>query len=218
MHNACFTTAIMSTKGSVTNWLVKLQTGDELAAQRLWQRYFQRLVQLARRKLPAASRRVADEEDVAQVAFHSFCRGARAGKYPRLSDRDDLWRLLVVLTANKAVDQIRHGLRKRRGEGKVLGESRLAKARDLRGAMEQMVGREPTPEFAVLVAEQIQQLYNKLRSQRLRDIAQLKLEGYTNEEIAQKIKCSVRDVERKLRAIRTEWQDSLSVGKRRGIT
>src|SRR4051794_39017001 len=97
-----------SGEGSVTRWIGDLRSGGDAAAQRLWERYFDRLVHLARNKLRALPRRGAaeDEEDAALSAFDSFCRGVARGQFPRLTDRDDLWRLLVVLTVRKAFDQV----------------------------------------------------------------------------------------------------------------
>jgi hypothetical protein len=89
----------MSPDGSVTCWLALLQAGEPAAVQPLWERYFRRLVSLARKLLDKSPRAAADEEDVALSAFNSFCREAEAGRFPRLADRDSLWRLLVVLTA-----------------------------------------------------------------------------------------------------------------------
>src|SRR5690349_4606330 len=91
---------------SVTRWIGSLKAGDADAAQRLWERYFGALVRLAYARLRGAPRAAADEEDAALSAFDSFCRGAARGRYPRLDDRDDLWRLLVVITERKALDQI----------------------------------------------------------------------------------------------------------------
>ncbi len=54
----------MPSSGSVTHWLEQLQAGDAVGAQKLWQRYFQRLVGLARKKLQGKKPRLADEEDV----------------------------------------------------------------------------------------------------------------------------------------------------------
>jgi ECF sigma factor len=95
-------------EGSVTRWIGDLKSGGDSAAQRLWERYFERLVRLARNKLQTTRRprTVEDEEDAALSAFDSFCRGVDRGRFPRLADRDDLWRLLVVLTMRKALDQI----------------------------------------------------------------------------------------------------------------
>src|SRR5262245_41975419 len=97
----------MASNGSVTGWVEQLQAGDPEAARALWERYFPRLVGLARKKLGDTPRRAADEEDVALSAFDSFCRGARRGQFPQLGGRDNLWRLLVTLTARKAFEQVR---------------------------------------------------------------------------------------------------------------
>ena len=68
-----------------------------------------------------------------------------------------------------------------------------------------VAGREPTPEFAAQVAEQVQQLLDDLKEQLLRDVALMKMEGFNNEEIAVKLDCSPRSVTRRLKVIRTIW-------------
>jgi DNA-directed RNA polymerase specialized sigma24 family protein len=105
----------MASEGSVSRWIGPLKAGDPRAAQELWERYFQRLVGVARKRLRVRSPRAADEEDVALSAFHSLCRGAQQGRFPRLDDRDDLWRLLVLLTARKASHLVRDEGRQKRG-------------------------------------------------------------------------------------------------------
>src|ERR1051326_8403596 len=105
----------MASEGSVTHWLGQLRSGDPAAAQQLWERYFQRLVQLARHKLRGVPRGVADEEDVALSAFDSFCRNLERDRWPQLLDRDNLWRLLVVITARKAHHLVRDERRQKRG-------------------------------------------------------------------------------------------------------
>src|SRR4051794_38944348 len=67
---------------SVTVWIEGLKAGDPEAAEKLWRRYFEALVRVARGRLRGASRAVADEEDAALNAFDSFCRGAARGRYP----------------------------------------------------------------------------------------------------------------------------------------
>jgi hypothetical protein len=107
--------------GSVTRWLGGLKAGDEAAAQQLWERYFARMVGLARDKLRAGRRSdmASDEEDAALSAFDSFCAGAARGQFPALGDRDDLWRLLALITARKVFAQARRGHRLKRGGGLV---------------------------------------------------------------------------------------------------
>jgi DNA-directed RNA polymerase specialized sigma24 family protein len=198
----------MSAPGSVTNWLIQLKVGHSAAAQDLWERYFHQMVALARKRLRNARRREADEEDVALSAFDSFCRGAAQGHFPRLADRDDLWRLLVVITARKALDLLDRQRRLKRGGGRVGGESDLIDPADSgNGGIEQVVGSEPTPAFAAQVAEECQRLLDKLSDDELRDIAVWKMEGYTNEQIAERLGCALARVERRLRLIRKLWED-----------
>jgi DNA-directed RNA polymerase specialized sigma24 family protein len=191
---------------SVTHWLASLKAGDADAAGALWRRYFEALVRLARARLGGAPRAVADEEDAALAAFDSFCRGAAAGRYPRLEDRDDLWRLLVVLTERKALDQARRQRRLKRGGGKILGTSDPAPGDDPDGGIGGFAASEPTPEFAALVADECRHLLGRLRDDSLRRVALLRMEGYTNEEIARRLRCSLRSVARKLELIRRTWQ------------
>src|SRR5262249_14630482 len=95
------------TGGSVTRWIVALRGGEaDEAARRLWDRYFDRLVSLARARLRTAPRGPDDEEDAALSAFESLCRGVAQGRFGRLGNRDELWRLLATITARKAADRI----------------------------------------------------------------------------------------------------------------
>ena len=113
----------MASEGSVTVWIGELKVGDHDAAQRLWERYFRKMVELARARLQTFRRRAGDEEDVALSAFYSFVRGAEGGRFQQLRDRDNLWPLLVVITARKAIDVRKHEAREKRGGGKVRGEA-----------------------------------------------------------------------------------------------
>ncbi|MCI0639534.1 MAG: ECF-type sigma factor [Gemmataceae bacterium] len=201
----------MPSEGSVSRWIELLKAGDQAAAQPLWERYFHRLVGLARTKLPDSRRRAADEEDVALSAFDSFCRGAEAGRFPQLADRDDLWRLLFTLTARKAFDQMRDENRLKRGGGAVLGQSALkAAGAEDESPFEWFVSREPTPESAAMVVEECRRLLARLNTDQLRTIAMWKMEGYTNEEIAAKLDCAPSTIERKLQRIRTQWEEEVA--------
>jgi len=199
----------MSSERSVTCWISLLKAGDSAAAQRVFECYFERMVRFARKKLGVAPRRVADEEDVAQSAIKSFCLGAARGKFPQLADRDDLWRLLVTITARKAIRQADHARRQKRGEGKVRGESVFVRddGSEEYGGIDQVVGEEPTPAFALEVAEEFARLLDRLGDDTLRRVAVLKMQGYHNEEIAAQVGCALRSVERKLRGIRAIWSE-----------
>jgi DNA-directed RNA polymerase specialized sigma24 family protein len=104
---------------SVRLSLEQLKGGDPRAAQHLWDRYYGRLIALARKKLGDSSRRSMDENDVVQSAFTSFCLRAQAGGFPDLKDREGLWALLAVMTARAAANQRLHEGRLKRGSGRV---------------------------------------------------------------------------------------------------
>jgi DNA-directed RNA polymerase specialized sigma24 family protein len=192
---------------SVTHWLDHLRAGDPAAARPLWQRYFASLVTLARRRLGEIRRAAADEEDVALSAFDSFCRAVAEDRFPELADRDDLWRLLVTITERKAIDLVRREGRAKRGGARVFGEDALPEPDGAgEGVLAQAPGREPTPEFAALAAEECERLLDLLGDRTLRTLAVLKLEGYSNEQIAPRLGCAVRSVERKLALIRSLWE------------
>ena len=206
--------SVTDAQGSITHWIGDLKAGGEAAAQPLWERYFDRLVRLARNKLRARPRRAAveDEEDAALSAFDSFCRGAAGGRFPQLTDRDDLWRLLVVLTVRKALDQLKRQGRAKRGGGQVLGESALIGGRsaEAEAALDRLVGHDPTPEFAAMVAERYRRLREALGDDSLRQVLDLRLEGYNRAEIAAALGCAERTVTRKLDVIRWTWLESES--------
>jgi DNA-directed RNA polymerase specialized sigma24 family protein len=164
-------------------------------------------VGLARQRLGQTPRGAADEEDVALSAFNSFFEGVAQGRFPQLSDRDDLWRLLVHITACKAIDQINHERRKKRRPDSVVQVWAEADLQSCDGGqgLAQVVGNEPTPEFAAEVAEECERLLQSLSNPELRSVAVWKMEGYSNAEIAEKLHCVERSVERKLRLIRDRW-------------
>jgi DNA-directed RNA polymerase specialized sigma24 family protein len=197
----------------VTHWIGQLKTGDDAAAGRLWQRYFQRLVALAREKLRGVPRAAADEEDVALSAFDSFCRGAKHGRFPLLHDRDDLWGLLIAITAHKAIDLKRHEGRAKRGAGlhaPLPPADPMDSSKD-EPAGKEFLSREPSPEFAAQVADEYRRLLESLGDPELESVAIWKMEGYTNDEIAQKLAVAPRTIHRKLRLIRSIWSKGLGL-------
>lgn len=201
---------------SVTQWFLGLQEERDHdhheALRRLWDRYFDRVVAAARKRLGDAPRRVADEEDIAVSVFASLCRGAAAGRFQDLRRRDDLWRVLLAITRQKAVDRIRHEVRQKRGGGDVRGESvfvRVADGDD-RAGLEAFAASTPTPEDLALIEEQARELLAAL-PENVRDFARLRLEGYEQTEIAEKLGVSLSTVERKLRVIRRVWAGKLGM-------
>ena len=193
----------------LTRWISQLGDGNEAAAQVLWQQYFARLVRFARRKLTDLPHRTFDEEDVALSAMFTFFRGMEEGRFAQVAGRDDLWKLLVTITARKIYGQQRHTMREKRGGGRVRGESAFQSVdhdQDMANGIGEVLGREPSPELAIMLVENTQQFLECLGEESLIQIARMKLEGWSNDEIAQQLGCVRRTVERKLGRIREKWE------------
>ncbi|MEK6258068.1 MAG: ECF-type sigma factor [Planctomycetota bacterium] len=196
----------MNPDATVTQWIQQLKAGHSSAVQKIWEGYFEKMVRLARHRLAEGPRAAADEEDVALSAFDSFCRGAQAGRFPQLVDRDALWPLLVAITSHKLIDmRRREGRQKRGGDWKRLD---AGDAENSVAALDELVSRDPTPQFACQMAEEFRRLLDSLGDETLRSIAVWRLEGEGIDEIAARLNCVSRTVLRKLERIRTIWSDA----------
>jgi DNA-directed RNA polymerase specialized sigma24 family protein len=198
----------VSDEPSVSRWLDGLKAGDAADIERLWSRYFEKLVRLAGSKLPGNALRSFDAEDVALSAFHSLCDRVGRGDYAALTDRDDFWRLLATIATRKAYAQVRHQTRQKRGGGRVMGESIFLELGDEGdGGFAAYLSREPTPDDAAQFTEDCERLLDKLGDPVLRAIAVGKLAGQSSEELAKQLQVSVRTIDRKLRVIRALWEE-----------
>jgi len=196
----------------VTGWIRRIRTGDEEAAQLLWDRYAEDIVEVAKRSMKGASRRVEDEEDVAMIAFRSFLAGVTAGRFPELDRREQLWRLLLVITTRKAAAIIEKASRQKRGSGQVRGDSAMIEYEESAlDGFDQLESEKPTPLFAAAIADEARRLLASL-DETSQKIAALKMEGYTHDEVADKLGVNTRTVERRLRAIREQWQKIVDDG------
>ncbi len=193
----------------VTLWLERLASGDEDATRQIWNRYIQQMLSFARKRLAAANRRVADEEDLVVSAFCSLCQRVEQGQFPDLKNRASLWRLLTTIIARKATAEIRRKFSEKRGGGKVRGESVFfhVDASCTGIGLDNMAGAEPTPEFAAEMVEQCSQLLSCLPDD-CRQIALYKLDGFSNDQVAEKLNVAPRTIERKLASIRSAWQEA----------
>ena len=195
-----------------SDWIDRLRQGDSRAAQAVWESYFDRLVSLSRQRLASLPRRVADEEDVALSALKSFCQGVAADRFPKLDDRHDLWRVLVTITVRKILAERRRQMSQKRGAGKVRGESAFATPGaevDEGPGIGQVLGREPSPELATMMAEEVGNRLGQL-DEPFQQIVLLKMEGFTNCEIAERLDVALRTVERRLDQIRQAWSAPLA--------
>jgi RNA polymerase sigma factor (sigma-70 family) len=199
---------------SVTQLIDRLRSGSpdsrDQAAQQVWERYLPRLLTLARRHLDRRIRVRQDEEDVVQSMGQSFFHRLRRGDFD-LVGRDDLWALLVTITLNKARNAADRDLARvrdvRREQPLPLSDASRSDAPHEVSALEAV---EPTPAEAAALNEALERRLRDLPEPDLRQVAVMKLEGYSNREIAKAIKYGERSVERKLNLIRKRWE---AVGK-----
>ncbi len=94
----------------------------------------------------------------------------------------------------------------------MIGETELeppADAQDERG-LDQLAGSAPSPEFMAMMAEECQRLMALLDHPKLRlqEVALMKMEGHTRDEIAARLGCSRRTVASRLELIREIWEQS----------
>jgi RNA polymerase sigma factor (sigma-70 family) len=191
----------------VTCWIDELRNADGAAAQKLWNHFVSRLHDLGRKKLRPETRRVYDEEDAAQSAFRSFCTGIGAGRFPELRDRGSLWHLLVTITGRKVARRQRHDRQQRRDVLRHVSAASVLSPdiETVPAGIDRMVAREPTPEFAAEFVETCDSLFQSLGDAALQQVVTLRMEGYNDAEIAERLKCSRRTVQRRLEVIRRHW-------------
>lgn len=197
----------MSHDHSITNLVQELQAGESQAAERLWDRCIFSLVKGARRHLRNFPRRAVDEQDVALAAFDAFLRGVEEDRFNKLENREDLWQVLAMLTERRAIAELRRERAQKRGGCDNRGESvfeQMGGDGSAASGIDQAGNRSPAlvETFTLEVRESLEILEDEL----LQKIAILRLEGYTNKEIAKQLGIALRAVERKLQLIRQKWK------------
>ena len=200
----------MGAQGSVTRLIIDLRSDEpavrEVAARLVWGRYFKELLTLARNHLSARIRCREDEEDILQSMYKSFCIRQRRGDFD-LANRDELWNLLVRITLRKARNTANRHLQGKRDVRREDAEAADRPGEDLPGTILDRIDSDgPTPAEAALLNEALERRFQMLKDPDLRQIALWKLEGYTNPEIAARLDCTLRTVERKLERIRAYWE------------
>jgi len=186
--------------GSVTLFFNRLRGGDDAAAVGLWNQFFPRMAGMARKTLAGRPQKVADAEDAVQSAFASFCQHAKAGDFV-IGDRSDLWNLLGLITKRKARAQFRREMTEKRGGGRTLDEGELASPDGGPLALDRAAAEMRTEDFDLHAAELLERLDPELR-----ELAVLKAMGFLNREIAGRLECTERKIERKLQLIRLAWE------------
>lgn len=184
--------------------LARAGSGDELAAAQLYNRYVDRLIHLARKRLSPQLARRTDPEDVVQSAFRSFFRHVRAGHYATQDGRD-LWKLLAAITVGKILHAVR---RHTAGKRSVYAEQSSAGDLAPHIVAPESIAHDPTPEEAAVLVEETQLAMRPLSALQ-RHVLQLRLQGYSFEETAAAAGCSERTVRRVMKLVKARLEGRL---------
>ena len=180
----------------------RVRAGDETAADALFHRYLERLIDLARSRLSRKMARRLDAEDVVQSAYRSFFLNIRHGRYQLLFS-GDLWRLLAAITIHKVRRQVRrHTAEKRSVDLEESGILELILESQREGA------RMPTPDEAATLVDELQQVLAGL-SPLYRRIFEFRLQDRSVEEVARRAGCSERTAHRALAIVRQQLESRL---------
>ncbi len=191
--------------GSVTRNVQLLKAGRDSAAARLWPVFFPRMVGLARGLLGQGPKHVADEEDVALDAFHSFCVAIKEGRLHQTDGRHSLWVLLATFVARKTADVKRRAYRQKRGGHLERQDETCAVTQPDPG---------PPPDVLAMLNDAMVKLITALErsgDDDLKRIAIKRLEGHSIKEVAELIGVCRKSIERKLRLIEKIWQRQVEV-------
>lgn len=190
--------------GDISVWLQRLKSDPHgEAIEMIWERYYQQLFRFARRRLSNVPKRSFDEDDIVSDALSNFFEGVRKERFPKLDDRNDLWKILLAITVRSVSQKIRVLKTQKRGGGNVRGDSVFASPDSSTGAGFDRVKHPGI--FEETLSLEMGERLEALKNTDLVRIAEFKLQGFTNVEIAEVEKVSERTIERKLEKIREIW-------------
>jgi RNA polymerase sigma-70 factor, ECF subfamily len=171
------------------------RAGDEAAARKLFDTYAERLVNVARRRLSQRLAARVDPEDIVQSVFRTFFLRARKGQFS-IHDQDDLCKLLMRITVHKTLRQVAF-----HKAGKRNLELEMNQGPEPQERLQELLGREPTSEEAVAFIDQLEHFLSRFPVKD-RQILEMRLQGYSNEEIAAKLGTYDRKIRRVIERIR----------------
>lgn len=188
-----------------------MRQGDPEAIHRLVERYFGRLRKLSQERIRRGKPIYEDGEDIAIQVLTSVCRKVEQGKYPDLQNREDLWYLMIFIAHRMVIDRRRS--RKNLSLQTSWEEAFVVKENTMQGALETIdndmdsfSNEDADSDFQLLeIIDCWQEMIRQIKDPVAKQVARLKLEGYSNREIAAKLDIVPRTVERKSELIEQRW-------------
>jgi RNA polymerase sigma factor (sigma-70 family) len=187
-----------------------MQKGEDWAFDTFFKTYYDRLVQFAKRRVGSFPLRTFDEEDVALSAMNSLFNCLRENRY-EAQNSVELWQILITITKRKLIHRREREYAQKRGGGNVRGDSVWAQAGENgRFHKQPDTKRHMTPDAQVELLETTDLLFQRLEDDKTREVARLLLEGYRINDIAEKLNCVRRTIERRIVYIRELWSEVLN--------
>lgn len=195
-----------SETGEVTQWLQNW-TEDHDAFGSLWKHFFPKLAGIADRDMKSLPSKARDGEDVALSAMKDLFFACVDGRYD-IKSRDELWRLLLKITYRKVLQERRRQTAQKRGGGIAhIGNEKIGEMEV--DAISMLADKNQMPELVEDVYKECRELLNSLPGEMLRVTAEMKLEGSSNEEISDLLRCSTEETKKNLKTIRRLWRQLL---------
>lgn len=183
--------------------IAAFKAGSETAARDLFDRYCEKLMRLARRRIGQRMTTRVDPEDVIQSAFRTFFVHVKNDEFT-FEGEDDLFKLLVRLTVNKTLRQIAHHRAAKRDPSKEVAQG--SSDNDI---LANITAHEPSPEVEVAVLDELERFLGQL-PEFDRRVLELKLQGNSTTEIAEALGSYDRKIRRVLERIEAVAQESTS--------
>jgi RNA polymerase sigma-70 factor, ECF subfamily len=182
---------------SFRSLMARLRSGEDAAAQRVFERFARQLIGLTRRQFDQRLAHKVDPEDVVQSAYKSFFVRHQAGQLT-VENWNSLWKLLTIITLRKCADRVEYHKAARRDAAR---EARAPADPDRPAPWQETFDRAPLPEEAAILAETLEGLYASMDADE-RPILELSLQGYTVPEISDRLGRAERSVRRLRERIR----------------
>jgi RNA polymerase sigma-70 factor, ECF subfamily len=191
----------MTPQESFAELMDLLRGGQDAAAEEVLRRFTGQLIALARGQLRRSVGHRADPEDVVQSALASFLVRHREGGFA-VPSWNSLWKLLALITLRKCADRVEYFRAGRRDSAREAASE--AGWRDA-------IDREPTPLEAAQLAETVEQLLRDLDADE-RPILELSLQGYSTQEISERLGRAERTVRRLRERVRKRLERMQQAG------
>jgi RNA polymerase sigma factor (sigma-70 family) len=179
----------------------RARAGDQAAWEELFRTCYPKVIRVVRRKLNPPMRSLYDSADFASDVWKSLAAKFDRFDFPSI---DSLLAFLKQAAEQKVIDEYR----RRHSQKRDIDLERRLNAANGDGVDGQaLFSADPTPSQVAQASEGWEQLQAGLSDQE-RDVIELKRQGYTNEEISERIGWHIRKVQRFLKDLHDAWQTS----------